>query len=55
MPPDHRAELAAIKRFDQLVRYLRERMGWPVDGDQFEEVTFEYTPEELGIDTKNAA
>ena len=30
-------------------------MGWPIDGGDFEELTFEYTPEELGIDTKNAA
>lgn len=55
MPIDHRTELAAIKRFDQLVRYLRDPMGWPIDGGDFEELTFEYTPEELGIDAKNAA
>ena len=30
-------------------------MGWPIDGGDFEELTFEYNPEELGIDTKNAA
>ncbi len=55
MLKDHRAELAAIKRFDQLIRYLRDPMGWPIQGDDFEELTFEYTPEELGIDSKNAA
>src|ERR1051325_4414886 len=55
MPPDHRTELAGIKRFDQLVRYLRDRMGWPINGGDFEDLTFEYTAEELGIDTKNAA
>src|SRR5688572_16166844 len=55
MPTDQRTELAGIKRFDQLVRYLRDRMGWPIDGRDFEELTFEYTAEELGIDTKNAA
>ena len=27
----------------------------PIDTADFEELTFEYTPEELGIDTKNAA
>ena len=51
MVVDHRAELAGIKRFDQLVRYLRDSMGWPIEADDFEEMTFEYTPEELGIDT----
>jgi len=55
MATDHRTELAGIKRFDQLIRYLRDRMGWPIDGGDFEELTFEYTPEELGIDAKNAA
>jgi hypothetical protein len=55
MPTDHRAELAGIKRFDQLVRYLRDEMGWPIESDDFDDLTFEYTPEELGIDAKNAA
>ena len=55
MPTDHRERLARIRRFDQLVAYLRDKLGWPIDSDDFEELTFEYTPEELGIDTKNAA
>lgn len=53
--PDHRARLAAIKRFDQLVAYLRDDMGWPIESDDFEEITFEYSAEELGIDAANAA
>jgi hypothetical protein len=53
--PDHRARLAAIKRFDQLVTYLRDDMGWPIEGDDFEEITFDYTPDELGIDAANRA
>ena len=55
MPTDHRERLARIRRFDQLVAYLRDELGWPIDSDNFEELTFEYTPEELGIDTKKAA
>lgn len=55
MPTDHRERLARIRRFDQLVAYLRDDLGWPIASDDFEELTFEYTPEELGIDTKNAA
>ena len=55
MPTDHRERLARIRRFDQLVAYLRDELGWPIASDDFEELTFEYTPEELGIDTKNAA
>ena len=55
MPTDHRERLARIRRFDQLVAYLRDELGWPIDSDDFEEQTFDYTPEELGIDAKNAA
>ena len=55
MPTDHRERLACIRRFDQLVAYLRDELGWPIDSDDFEEMTFDYTPGELGIDAKNAA
>ena len=55
MPTDHRERLAHIRRFDQLVAYLRDELGWPIESDDFEELTFEYTPEELGIDEKSAA
>ena len=55
MPTDHRQRLAGIRRFDQLVAYLRDDLYWPIDSDDFEELTFEYTPDELGIDAKNVA
>ncbi len=58
MPTDHRAVLAKIKRFDQLVAYLRDEMGWPIARDSFEdedELFFEFTAEELGIDPTTAA
>ena len=55
MPTDHRERLGRIRRFDQLVAYLRDELGWPIDSDDFEELTFDYTTEELGIDAKNAA
>ena len=55
MPTDHRERLTRIRRFDQLVAYLRDELGWPIDSNDFEELTFDYTPEELGIDAKNAA
>ena len=55
IPTDHRAELRGIRTFTSLVRYLRDEMGWPIGADDFEELTFEYTPEELGIDARNAA
>ena len=55
MLTDHRSRLGNIRRFDQLVAYLRDEMGWPIGSGDFEELTFEYTPDELGIDEKNAA
>ena len=55
MPADHRDSLANIRHFDQLVAYLRAELDWPIGSDAFDEVIFEYTPEELGIDGKHAA
>ena len=58
MPTDHRAKLAAIKRFDQLIAYLRDELGWPIARDSFEEVDdlfYDFTADELGIDPKTAA
>jgi hypothetical protein len=53
---DLRERLRAIRTFPSLVRFLREELEWPIDStDDFEELTFEYTPEELGIDLKTAA
>ena len=55
MTTNHRTTLAAIRRFDQLIAFLRDEMDWPIVSDDFEEMTFEYSPEELGIDAVNAA
>ncbi|MFQ5699639.1 MAG: type ISP restriction/modification enzyme [Myxococcota bacterium] len=55
MATDHRSRLREIRTFRQLVAYLRDEMDWPIDSEDFEDLTFDYTPEELGIDAKNAA
>ncbi len=58
MPTDHCAALAKIKRFDQLIAYLRDEMGWPIAKDSFEEVDdlfYDFTAEELGIDPTASA
>ncbi len=55
MLTDHRSALARIKRFDQLIAYLRDEMSWPIGGGDFDELTFEYTPDELCIDVNSAA
>jgi hypothetical protein len=58
MPIDHRAKLATIKRFDQLIAYLRDDMGWPIARDSFEDVDdlfYDFSADELGIDPRTAA
>jgi predicted helicase len=52
--PDH-DNLREIKTFPSLVRYLRDELDWPIEADDFEDLTFDYEPEELGIDAKTAA
>ena len=55
MAVDHRERLRSIRSFPSLVKYLRDELDWPIVSEDFEELTFDYTPEELGIDTSNAA
>jgi type I restriction-modification system DNA methylase subunit len=53
---DYRDRLREIKTFPSLVKFLREDLDWPIAGtDDFEDLTFDYAPEELGIDATNAA
>ncbi len=49
--PDH---LRPINSFPQLVKYLRDELEWPIESDDFDELTFDYEPEELGLDAKAA-
>ncbi len=52
---NHREMLKSIRTFSQLIVYLRDELDWPITQHDFEDMTFEYTPEELGIDLKVAA
>lgn len=54
MNPSESDQLRNIKSFPSLVRYLRDELGWPVESDDFEELTYDYEPEELGLDAKAA-
>src|SRR5688572_18743025 len=49
------ARLADVRTFPQLVKYLRDELDWPISSQDFEDLTYNYTAEELGIDAKNAA
>jgi len=50
-----REALRNIRTFPQLIKFLRNELEWPIESEDFEELTFDYTPEELGIDTGSAA
>ena len=52
MPDKER--LRSIKTFPSLVKYLRDELDWPIESDDFEELTFDYAPEELGLDAQTA-
>jgi hypothetical protein len=53
---DLRERLREIRTFPSLVKFLREELDWPIDSTaDFEDLTFEYSPGELGIDPANAA
>jgi hypothetical protein len=49
------ANLRAIRTFEDLIRYLEDQLDWPLQEYGFEELTFEYSPEELGIKATDAA
>lgn len=50
MPTD----IQTIKNFPQLIKYLRTDLGWPVDEEDAESLTFDYEPDELGLDKDSA-
>ena len=47
--------LRSIKTFPDLVRYLEEELDWPLQEYGFDELTFEYSPAELGLRDEDAA
>jgi len=49
------AALRAVKDFPSLVRYLNDEFGWEFESDDADDLTFEYEPEELGLDAATAA
>jgi hypothetical protein len=53
MPPAN--PLGHIHTFPELVRYLEDELGWPLQEYGFDELTFEYTPAELGLKEEDAA
>ena len=55
MPTDHRADLAKIRRFDQLIPFLRDEMRWPITPEDFESDDDLFFPEDDAGDSTEAA
>ena len=49
------ANLRDIHTFPELVRYLEDELDWPLQEYGFDELTFEFTPTELGLKEDDAA
>jgi len=49
--PEH---LRSIKTLPALIAYLRDELDWPIETEDVEDLTFEYQPQELGLDTAAA-
>ena len=48
-------DLRHIRTFTQLIRYLEDELGWPLDGYGVDELTFVYEADELGLKPVDAA
>ena len=46
--------IQTIKSFPALIKYLRTDLGWPVDEEDADSLTFDYDAEDLGLDEKSA-
>jgi type I restriction-modification system DNA methylase subunit len=51
--PDY-SDIQSIRNFKSLVKYLRKHLDWPIDEEQADDLTFDYTPSELGLDEQAA-
>ena len=48
------SKFRSISNFPELVEYLGDELDWPIETDDFEEMTFEYSAAELGLDKKTS-
>lgn len=49
------SDLRSIQTLDDLLRYLGDELGWPIEDYEKDDVTFTYEPAELGLKTADAA
>jgi len=55
LTPDPLDRIRSIRDIPALIAFLRDDLDWPIGIEDFDELTFEYEPEELGIDAQTAA
>jgi len=48
-------KLKSVRDFEGLVEYLTYELDWPIEADDVDDATFDYPPEELGIESGHAA
>ncbi len=48
-------DLRNVRNFTALIRYLEDELGWPLDGYEMEDLTFDYEPADLGLKEEEAA
>ena len=48
------ADIKAVRDFKSLIKYLRTQLDWPVDEEDAYDLTFDYEPQEFGLDEKSA-
>lgn len=47
--------LRHVRDFTSLIRYLEDELGWPLDGYEMDDLTFDYEPSDLGLKDAEAA
>ncbi len=48
-------DLRHVRNFTTLIRYLEDELGWPLDGYEMDDLTFDYEPSDLGLKEEEAA
>ena len=44
-----------VNNFESLIEYLRDELDWDFQAEDIEDLTFDYEPEELGLDEATSA
>jgi len=47
-------KLRGVKNFTSLISYLRKELHWPIETENWDDLTFEYDAEELGLQKEYA-